>query len=646
MDRLFKRYSKYKILRIESDSDEGLQEKILERIKYRNQMIFLWVTYQNIPNIIEVFWLIPGQIADFYCLLDGNKLNDIKDVHNFSREVIMLTNLRKFSLTLVNMNNKIDDFEDLFENISLLSKLEDLQLDFRGNQISQESHQNICKSFQKLKNLKYLDLLLSYSGVNNDNLQLLGSSFSQLTLLESIQIDISRNNFNSQGLQTFILSVTQNKFQHLKEIELLCESNQLNEQNSIKYFSNVINNFKSVNIIKLSFSECKIQDKELADFVSLIQINQNIKFFDLDLSFNNLRSQRFDHIQSVLSQLVNLQKLNLNLCLKSGQKDTQVELLKCCRILLEVGYLTQITTDLEQIQDFLFNPRGYFTRISIKASSIYVEDSNFQEKEQTEHLNNIIQSKPRSEQSIKSSDKLEAQDQNVCRQDQQEKNQEISKQNNKQNSDQDIKETSKDVQQIDERDEFDSKKRQYSEEFFKYMKVEKYSKEIQIKEFILNIIQRNLLSIDRLIVYFKLRQLNKYQIEDAQNYGVDYTLYELSTSTQDESLVTQNQKHFHSVYLLKIDGPFNKWLGYARIAHNVNKVMIIAQISYNNNLDDNLYRFDQIIKDWLQQKNIKLECENQSQGLKQIVEEFDILLNKLIDLFNLNLISFGISKDN
>ncbi|EAS06756.2 tRNA intron endonuclease, catalytic carboxy-terminal domain protein (macronuclear) [Tetrahymena thermophila SB210] len=650
MERLFKRYSKYKILRIESDQDEGLQEKVLERIKYRNQMIFLWVTCQNIQIIIEVFWVINGQIADFYCLLDGNKINDIKDVHNFSRELIMLTNLKKFSLSLINMNNKIDDFEDLFENISLLSKLEDLQLDFRGNKISQKSHQNICKLFQKLNNLKHLDLLLSYSGVNNNNLQSLGSSFSQMNHLESIQIDISRNIFNSLGLQNFFISFTQNKFQNLQEIEILCDNNQLNELNSIKYFSNVINTFKSLSRIKLSLSECNIQDQELADFVSLIQANQNIRFFDLDLSFNNLSNQRFYQIHQILSQLLNLQKLNLKLSLKQGQKDTQVDLLKFCRILLEVGYLTQINIDLEQIQEFLFNPRGYLTTISIKASSIYVEDNNLEKKETTEQLNNTLKLNPKSGQSILSNDKLEVLNQDLNqKKEEDEENQEKnvpSKQFSKLNTDQEILNTSENVQQIDESDEFDSKKRQYTEEFFKYVKVEKYSNEIQIKEFILNIIKRNLLSIDRLIVYFKLRQQNKYQIEDAQNYGVDYTLYQLSTNTQDENLDAQTQKHQHSVYLLKIGGALNMWLGYARIAHNVNKVMIIAQISYNNKQENYLCSFDQIIKDWFQQKNIKMERENQSQNIKPKEEEFEIQINKLVELFNLDLISFGVSKDN
>ncbi|KAL4435829.1 hypothetical protein ABPG74_015797 [Tetrahymena malaccensis] len=591
----------------------------------------------------EIFYLIQINSA---IKPSGNKLNDIKDVHNFSREVTMLTNLKKFSLSLVNMNNKIDDFEDLFENISLLSKLEDLQLDFRGNEISLESHQIICKSFQKLKNLKHLDLLLSYSGVNNDNLQLLGSSFSQMTHLESIQIDISRNKFNSQGLQKFILSFTSNQFQNLKEIEFLCDNNQLNEQDSIKYFSNIINKFKSISRLKLSFSECQISDKELADFVSLIQTNKNIKLFDLDLSYNNLTSQRFDNVQSILSNFVSLQKLNLSLCLKQGQKDTQVDFFKFCSILLQVGYLTQINIDIEQIQEFLFNPRGYITRISIKTSNIYVEDCNFQEKEAKGQLNNTIQSKSKSDQTIQSRDNLETINDDAIQIGEEEKNNEISKQQNKQNSDQEIQERSVNVQQLDESDEFDSKKRQYTEEFFKYMKIEKYSEEIQIKEFILNIINRKLLSIDRLIVYFKLRQLNKYQIEDAQNYGVDYTLYGLSTNNQDESQESKVQKHFHSVYLLKIGGPFNMWLGYARIAHNVNKVMINAQISYNHKYENDLCSFDQVIKDWFQQKNIKIECEDQNKSLKPVEDEFEIQLNKLIDIFDLNLISFGISKDN
>jgi len=152
------------------------------------------------------------------------------------------------------------DIKVITNAVSVFKTLKSLKLDLSNNKIKTKGAQNISIMFAKFPNLAKLSI--NFGGyICDKGLEFLSNGISKLSNLTSLRLGLCRNNI---GLGLVALSKNIKNLQ-LSKLKICLKSNYV-DNNSLKFFSNVLNQMSTLSVLKLNLYDNEVSDKEMKEF--------------------------------------------------------------------------------------------------------------------------------------------------------------------------------------------------------------------------------------------------------------------------------------------------------------------------------------------------------------------------------------------
>jgi Ran GTPase-activating protein (RanGAP) involved in mRNA processing and transport len=216
----------------------------------------------------------------------------------------------KYSLSIIHLDLSSNDItykggDEIFENLKKQQSIISLNLSsidgINRNRLTAEGVRKLEEVLKMNHFLQYLNL--GSNSLKNEGLKYILKGLDNNSTL--IQLCLSHNEINHQGISYFNTILINSKL-----FELDLSQNPIGNE-GIDILAECISNNSLHTLKKLNLSECKISFNGFYDFVINLQTNKKLE--SLNLSGNNLSSDKFAKIKSVFNVL-NLKELKLSKC--------------------------------------------------------------------------------------------------------------------------------------------------------------------------------------------------------------------------------------------------------------------------------------------------------------------------------------------
>ncbi|KAL4506315.1 hypothetical protein ABPG73_017049 [Tetrahymena malaccensis] len=228
------------------------------------------------------------------------------------------TNIVSLDLNLSENNIRGLTLSSLGPALLKLTNISKLVIDLCSNYFKDEGLSGLCQCLEyglgNLENLKSLSLYLDWNMITDTGLQLLGSTVLGLKNISNLEIEIENNSIGSLGASSLVRSLENLK--NLQELKLNFHSNSIGPQGASD-LSAYLGNLIQLSELNLDLLLNEIGTVGASAFFQGLKTLVNLQYLTLSLERNSIGQQSGKALGSALKNLNKISELQIYL----GQND-------------------------------------------------------------------------------------------------------------------------------------------------------------------------------------------------------------------------------------------------------------------------------------------------------------------------------------